>query len=184
MSEYTFYRGVGSGPTTYEDRAGFKPRVQIPLDQIRNLMSNAFFRTMHPVAIPELATIMHEAYEEKLTWKPIDICREIKKEKSGTTCHVSTDLNEDCGGVSCNYIYEIKYDDLYVNNILDNHESSDLNPRVSPKLISNAANIADATVLAFAAGGDEISFLTPIPLANIVRYRESSSDEWLATPWL
>ncbi len=184
MAVYTFYRAAGSGPVIYQEREGFKPRVQIELAQVRNLMSNAFDRTDHAVVIPEIAEVMHKAYEAKRDWKPIDIAREIKREKSSTTCHVSTDLGEDCGGYAAgNYVYVIEYEDLYINAILNNPSATDINPRISPKLISNAENIEDATVLAFAAGGNEVSFLTPIALENIVRYHEPDSDTWLDTPW-
>lgn len=184
MATYRFYRAVKSGPSVYKQRGGFQPRVQIELAQIRNMMENAFKGTKHAVTIPRGAEVMYTAYQTSSKWKPIDICREIKREKSTSTCHISTDLNEECGGyASGNNVFVIEYDDLYVNGVLNNQNASDLNPRIQPKLISNAKNIADATVLAFAAGGNEVSFLTPVPLANIVEYHAPDVTGWTRCNW-
>lgn len=184
MATYTFYRAVKSGPAKYKERGGFKPFVQIDLPQIRNMLKNAFKGEANAVTIPEAAEVLRLAYQTKSNWSALDLAREIKREKSTTTCHLSTDLSEDCGGYATgNYVFMIQYNDLYINDILNNQSRTDLSPVVKPKLVSNAANISDATVLGIASGGNEISFLTPIPLDKIVKYRAPNTTAWANCNW-
>jgi hypothetical protein len=172
MTMYTFYRAAGSAPDVYKLREGFKPRVQIELAQIRNMMNNAFkLGPLVGVAIPKEAEVLVKAYALSLQWKPLDLAREIKREKSTTTCHISTDLNEDCGGyASGNYVYKIEFEDLFLGGKADiTIASGSWNPRITPKLVANSSDISTATVIGIAAGGNEVSFLTPIPWANITQ---------------
>lgn len=176
---YTFYRGVGSGPKVYHSRKGFKPRVQIPLAQIRLWMKNLFENERNQLDIPAHASILHKAYKERLDWKPIDVMREIKKEKSASTPQISTDLKPDCGGYDGgSYVFKIHFPSLYVNKRLNSTASADLNPVIAPKLVMNTGRIETSDVFAIACGGNEIAFLTPIPLANIVEYHRPDVDEW------
>ena len=174
----TFYRAVKSGPKVYLGRNGFQPRVDIGLVQIRRMMRNLFDRTTLSVDIPSRAVILHEAYKSRLDWTPLDMVREIKKEKSDSTPQISTDLEPACGGYAPgNYVFRIEYTGLYLNKAINNNEN-DWSPTVKPKLVSNQTMIDTSDLLAIACGGKEVAFLTGIPLANIRAYHRPNETEW------
>jgi hypothetical protein len=175
---YTFYRAVRSGPATYLERGGFQPRVQIGLSQIKLLMKNLFERADHAVDIPTRAVILHEAYKKRRDWIALDLVREIKKEKSDSTCQLSTDLTPDCGGYAKgNYVFKIEYQNLTLDKLV-NRSLAAWNPRVKPKLVMNRATIDTSDVFAFACGGDEVAFLTDIPLTSIREYQRKDETVW------
>jgi len=179
LATFTFYRAVRSGPATYFGRKGFQPRVPLELTQIRLMMKNMFDRTKHPIEVPSRAVILHEAYGKRVDWSPLDMVREIKKEKSDSTPQLSTDLQPECVGYAKgNYVFKIEYTGLFVDRIINNQRPSDLNPMVKPKLVMNRGSIDASDVFAFACGGNEVAFLTSIPLANIRAYHAPDSEEW------
>lgn len=171
MATYTFYRIDTRNPGELEDQKGFKPWVQIELNEIRKIMHNAFYGGKSSVTVPDLADVLKKAYEEKNDWKAIDVVREIKREKSKTTCHVSTDLTPACGGYSKGNIYKIEMPDLFLDG--QANTTTGWSPLVRPKLVSDKNSIDESNILGFACGGNEVAFLTPIPWENISLYKST-----------
>lgn len=182
VGTYTFYRAVGSGPKSYLSRGGFQPRVTIDIAQIRRMMKNLFEGADLSVEMPVRAAVLHEAYQKSTKWKPEDVVAEIKREKSDTTCHVSTDLTPECGGYAKgSFVFKIEYDLLYLNKQtvpIGQLDSTAWSPMVRPKLVTNAYTIDNSDVLAFASRGKEVSFLTPVPLERIRAYHMPDEEEW------
>ena len=121
-----------------------------------------------------------------------DVIRAAKAEKSATTVHISTDFTTDCGGYASGsdsknnpnvtYRMDIPEESFYlfkpdrhgrleqVAGPVDSFSAQDVG-HVRPLLIMNAARPEDATLVALASNGDEVTFLTKIPAEWITQYR-------------
>jgi len=142
-----------------------------------------------------------------------DVVRIAKSEKSQSTIHVSTDLTTACGGYATGldgkqkpnltYKMEIPTDTLYTfqsqgMKALNRKPSSLLQGEIdpmqlgsaNPTLIMDALDPKDATIIAIASNGNEVTFLTGIPDAWITEYRtqirnpnqETTFSDWHQMP--
>lgn len=117
---------------------------------------------------------------------PLDLSRLIIG--SPQPNYVSTDPKTDCGGYDKGFFYQISVDNLeekdwsaavlgIANNLL-------VKP-IWPKLFLNADTLADATIIALKHYGNptkEVTFLTEIPLLNIIAYKSSKDKDFVLMP--
>jgi hypothetical protein len=105
----------------------------------------------------------------------LDLVRMVKLEKNRTTIHTSTDLTEDCGGYSSGYIYEIVFADVVYfdksGRCTEKPDSLECTSHFNTFLVADDKVLSDSNMIALSSKGNEVSFLTTIPYANIKRYK-------------
>lgn len=105
--------------------------------------------------------------------------RGATSQKSHDTAHVSTAMDDDCGGyASEGYVYKMEFKILSIMPISNAVLGQNLLKRampIWPELALSGTKLNMSSVVAVKQRGSarELSFLTPIPLANIVGYKKS-----------
>jgi hypothetical protein len=174
------YRGDSRSPATIKAGGGFKAWVPLTAQQAQNLVLKFCGSTAQLQLPPQVAaTVARRAKEAPFGLDPGDLARLIISTKSRDTAHVSTAMDEDCGGyASLGYVYKMEFQVLMIvaitNAVLGQNLLKKSLP-LWPELALSGARLNMSGVVAVKQRGAarELSFLTPIPLANIVAYKKS-----------
>ena len=181
---YTFYRGDSRQPKDLRD--GFQAWVPLSVVQARDLIRRFSGMQALKVTLPALKKDLQDTLNKGEKWTMLDLMRMIKLEKNRTTIHISTDLTEDCGGYSSGFIYEIVFDDLVYfdkgGKCTENPTSLECNSHFNTLVVADDKTLSDSAMIALSSKGNEVSFLTTIPYANIKRYKMAKSTTWTAMP--
>jgi hypothetical protein len=181
---YTFYRGDSREPKDLRD--GFQAWVPLSVVQARDLIRRFSGMQALKVNLPALKKDLQDTLNKGDKYTMIDLVRMIKQEKNRTTIHISTDLTEDCGGYSSGYIYEIVFDDVVCfdkgGRCTEHPKSLECNSHFNSLVVADDKVLTESNMIALSSKGDEVSFLTTIPYANIKRYKTPKSTIWNAMP--
>lgn len=186
---YKFYRGDSRSPSEIKKAGGFSNwKAPLSVQQARNLIKRSSDSAV-AMGLPQ-----ESDWNKLLTgggkYNLTSYANNIKyaTAKSHTSSYVSTDPSEDCGGYDDEgYVYEMAFDPLYLGTTAtgDFAAPSGANPfkvTVKPKLVLDSQNLDTTNVVALCCIG-EVAFFTPIPYANLTRYRASrGSKGWVNMP--
>jgi hypothetical protein len=181
---YTFYRG--DSPEPKDLRGGFQAWVPLTVVQARDLVRRFSGMQALKVTLPALKKDLQETLNKGAKYTMLDLVRMVKLEKNRTTIHISTDLTEDCGGYSSGYIYEIVFADVVYfdksGRCTEKPDSLECTSHFNTFLVADDKVLSDSNMIALSSKGNEVSFLTTIPYANIKRYKRPKSTTWTAMP--
>jgi hypothetical protein len=185
---YKFYRGDGRKPEDIKGAGGFSNwKAPLTVQQARNLMLRSSDASLF-TNLPEKSD-WNSFFRPGKTYGLGSYAQNIKyaTAKSHTSSYVSTDPSEDCGGYENEgFVYEIEFDTLYLGKSITGPFAapSGSNPfkvLVSPKLVLDTMDLSTSTVVALCCIG-EVAFFSPIPYANVKRYRQSGTSGWQSMP--
>ena len=183
---YTFYRGDSRTPAEIKAANGFSARVPLTIAQARDLLKrcNGLAPTAK-VVLPAQAKGLQDALDSETKYKLLDLVREIKREKSQSTVHISTDLSEDCGGYSSGHIYRIEFEKLNSKSksgLAEEPDSVECTSHFDTYVVMETNSTSTAQTIALSSKGKEVSFLTSIPYENISAYKAPGGREWKDMP--
>jgi len=159
-----FYRGDNRKPEEIKKAGGFKARTERALDLVRSELISCC--TSNNLA---------------------DLSQKIRN-GAVKDRYISTDETEECGGYSSQeYIYKISFPFLRKQPWDEKIIGENINIKVNsftPELYldSQATKLKDATIIAlknYANVTKEVTFLTPIPLANITHYKKKGETNFV-----
>lgn len=203
----TVFRADSRPPEMIETAGGFSARQpRLELDHAR-AVARRFFEGASPLLLPNgAAPGLVEAISASATGKISlgDMVRIAKAEKSGNAIHVSADFTEACGGYASgsdargnkNITYKIDVPDGEYHYFKQSPKGW-IDPKsgyvkssvvadgvgaVRPVLIMDHSDPARANFIAIASHGDELTFLTSIPVGWVSKFREQGGVEWAEMP--
>lgn len=170
---YVVYRGDRRSAAEIRAAGGFNAWVPLTVTQARNLMTRFNNVSTTPVVLPRPAHRI-AAYLAALNGraKLLELVRMIKQIKDKTSVQISTDLTDACGGYGRGYKYRMEFDTLYLHDgvggaAVRDPASLKVVSHFGAKMITDTGDLNTATVIAVTSKGDEVSFLTSIPVGNI-----------------
>lgn len=203
----TVFRADSRPPEMIETAGGFSARQPgLELDHAR-AVARRFVEGASPLLLPNgAAPGLVEAISASATGKISlgDMVRIAKAEKSGNAIHVSADFTEACGGYASgsdargnkNITYKIDVPDGEYHyfkqglkgwidpksGYVKSSVVADDVGAVRPVLIMDHSDPARANFIAIASHGDELTFLTPIPVGWVLQFREQGGVDWAEMP--
>jgi hypothetical protein len=177
------YRGDSRSPNVIRAAGGFKAWVPLTVQQSQNFVLKFCGSNAQLQLPPSAALTLSKLSIPGFPLNPGDLSRLIISQKSRDTVHISTALDEGCGGyASLGYVYKMKIENLRftkITNLVLVKPQDLLNKKFGtgfwPELALDTFKLESSSAIAIKQRGDakELSFLTSIALANIVAYKQS-----------
>lgn len=182
---YTLYRGDERSPEAIRDAGGFGAWVSLTLTQARALVGRFNNASTDDVDLPRQAHRLIAQVNTGKKAKLLDLTRYVKVIRDRTSVQVSTDLTPECGGYASGNIFKMRFDTLYSHDsqtglVIHNPDSLEVTSHFGAKVITDTGDLATARLIAITSKGNEVYFLTPIPVANISHCKLKGSDNWQA----
>ena len=159
------YRGTTRGPRAIREAGGFYPKRTLPIHEVRKLL------------------LKYCGADKNRKYNPLDLQEYIRN--SPQPEFVSTAPSIDCGGYSNKgFIFKIEanltpYD--WSNHVLGPKANVITKPRY-PQLLMDVGKLKDAKLIALQHNNftKEVTFLTPIPMKNIVAYTPDEDKPFIS----
>ncbi len=178
------YRGDTRSPAAIKAAGGFAAWVPLNVATARDVIRRAL-GWKFPLSFPKAgARLEKEINDLGQMFNLLLLARQIKATKTRDTFHVSTDFTEECGGYSNGYIYAMRFakmnmsfDSYFVEPLKKDKLSA-----VKPRFVMDTPSLATASTIGVAIDKAEIAFLTTIPVAQIIKYKEPKGVDWYDMP--